>query len=168
MRFQPRRMTFLLPAFLLCAQAALPARVEAQFGRNKVQFDDFDFRVMESDHFDWHFYEREAEAVADVAPPESAAAPAEAEPAIEAATSTELPAREVVELAELASDDALRAARDELVDELVGNVVRGAKRLLQDEQNDLLDAVRRTRGRTRVDAQRLLPEPEVSRDAWAA
>ncbi|MGE0159710.1 MAG: peptidase S9 [Gemmatimonadales bacterium] len=67
MRSLLRRTTFLLPAILLGVQAASPTPVEAQFGRNKVQFDDFDFRVMESDHFDWHFYEEEAAAVGDVA-----------------------------------------------------------------------------------------------------
>ncbi|MDH3270370.1 MAG: peptidase S9 [Gemmatimonadota bacterium] len=35
------------------------------FGRNKVQFDDFEFRVLESDHFDWHYYPEEDEAVMD-------------------------------------------------------------------------------------------------------
>jgi Tol biopolymer transport system component len=60
-------MALLLPAILLGALAALPMQVEAQFGRNKVQFDDFEFRVLESDHFDWHFYDEEAEAVADIA-----------------------------------------------------------------------------------------------------
>ncbi|MEQ1855961.1 MAG: BamA/TamA family outer membrane protein [Longimicrobiales bacterium] len=63
------RMIRLSTAALLCGAAltALPSSVAAQFGRNKVQFDDFEFQVMESDHFDWHFYESETEAVADVA-----------------------------------------------------------------------------------------------------
>ncbi len=63
------RMIRLLTATLLSGAAFsfLPASAEAQFGRNKVQFDDFAFRVMESDHFDWHFYEAGAEAMRDVA-----------------------------------------------------------------------------------------------------
>ncbi|MSR21906.1 MAG: peptidase S9 [Gemmatimonadetes bacterium] len=62
-------MIRLLTATLLSgvALSSLPASASAQFGRNKVQFDDFTFQVMESDHFDWHFYASEAEAVADVA-----------------------------------------------------------------------------------------------------
>lgn len=31
------------------------------FGRNKVQYEDFDFRVLHTEHFDIHFYERESE-----------------------------------------------------------------------------------------------------------
>jgi hypothetical protein len=49
------------------ALAFLPSSAAAQFGRNKVQFDDFEFRVMESAHFDWHFYEEESDAVGDLA-----------------------------------------------------------------------------------------------------
>jgi Tol biopolymer transport system component len=67
MRSLLRRMTFLLPAILLGIEAGAPTPAEAQFGRNKVQFDDFEFRVMESDHFDWYFYENEAEAIDDIA-----------------------------------------------------------------------------------------------------
>ncbi|MBM4185543.1 MAG: peptidase S9, partial [Gemmatimonadetes bacterium] len=68
MRFQ-LRMIRLSTAALLCGVAltSLPAAASAQFGRNKVQFDDFEFRVMESDHFDWHFYQGMAPAVSDVA-----------------------------------------------------------------------------------------------------
>ena len=44
----------------------LPSPGAAQyFGRNKVQFDDFDFKVLSSDHFDWHYYPEEDEAVMD-------------------------------------------------------------------------------------------------------
>ena len=46
-----------LLAALLC-----PSAVPAQyFGRNKVQYDDFAFRVVETPHFDVHVYERESE-----------------------------------------------------------------------------------------------------------
>lgn len=46
--------------------AASPA--EAQyFGRNKVQYEDFDFRVLKSEHFDIYFYPNESEAAAEAA-----------------------------------------------------------------------------------------------------
>ena len=48
------------------AVSLVPSAVEAQyFGRNKVQFDDFDFRTLESDHFTWHYYPVEREAALD-------------------------------------------------------------------------------------------------------
>ena len=47
---------------------AAPAPAEAQyFGRNKVQYDDFDFTVLSTPHFDFHYYPVEAEAVRDAA-----------------------------------------------------------------------------------------------------
>jgi len=54
---------------LACALAwsLVPTSVSAQFGRNKVQFDDFDFHVLKTEHFDWHFYPEAAEAVEDAA-----------------------------------------------------------------------------------------------------
>ena len=63
MRFE-LSMTRLFPAVLWGAVAwsCLPFSASAQFGRNKVQFDDFDFRVLETEHFDWHFYPEEADA----------------------------------------------------------------------------------------------------------
>jgi hypothetical protein len=61
-------------------------------------------------------------------------------------------------------DAALRRRRAAVLEPLVPIVVRGSKRLLQDEQNTLLDAVRRARGRH--EASRLLPDPEHQRDAW--
>ncbi len=52
---------------LLLALAA-PQAAEAQyFGRNKVQYDDFDFEVLETDHFDLHYYPVAAEAIEDFA-----------------------------------------------------------------------------------------------------
>ena len=46
----------------LVVSAAGPAPAEAQyFGRNKVMYDDFDFRILRTDHFDIHFYEPRAE-----------------------------------------------------------------------------------------------------------
>ena len=63
-------------------------------------------------------------------------------------------------------DDATRRQRDEMLAPLTSGLLRGAKRLLQDEHNELLDAVRRVRGR--VDAARLLPDPENQHAAWSA
>ncbi|MFW6199615.1 MAG: peptidase S9 [Gemmatimonadota bacterium] len=45
-----------------------PAPADAQyFGRNKVQYETFDFDVLRTPHFDIHFYPEEAEAVEDMA-----------------------------------------------------------------------------------------------------
>ncbi len=62
-------------------------------------------------------------------------------------------------------DDAIRRRRDEMLAPLTDVLLRGSKRLLQDEQNDVLDALRRARGR--VDAPRLLPDPERQHHAWS-
>ena len=70
MPFAATRMTRLPAVALLAAVAltAMPTAASAQyFGRNKVQFDDFDFQVLGTDHFDWHYYPVEAEAVYDAA-----------------------------------------------------------------------------------------------------
>lgn len=46
----------------------LPVPLDGQyFGRNKVQYDRFDFRVLETPHFYIHFYPQKAEAIEDVA-----------------------------------------------------------------------------------------------------
>ncbi|MFO7445749.1 MAG: hypothetical protein R6W90_05245 [Ignavibacteriaceae bacterium] len=37
------------------------------FGRNKIQYENFDFRILETDHFDIYYYPEEAEAVYDAA-----------------------------------------------------------------------------------------------------
>ena len=63
-------------------------------------------------------------------------------------------------------DAELRRHRDAVVDPLIPDTVRAAKRLLQDEQNCLLDAIRRARGR--YEPGRLLPDPEHQREAWTA
>lgn len=61
-------------------------------------------------------------------------------------------------------DAVARQRRAAVLDPLVPEVVRVSKRVLQDEQNSLLDAVRRARGR--LDPGRLLPDLEHQRDAW--
>src|SRR6187551_3730969 len=46
--------------------ATVPSVVEAQyFGRNKVQYQTFDFRVMSTLHYDLHYYPAESLATAD-------------------------------------------------------------------------------------------------------
>ncbi|HUG40889.1 MAG TPA: BamA/TamA family outer membrane protein [Longimicrobiales bacterium] len=46
----------------------VPSAASAQyFGRNKVQYEEFDWRVLHTDHYDIHFYPEEEEAVRDAA-----------------------------------------------------------------------------------------------------
>ena len=60
-----RFVRIFLTALALIA-GGLPTTAFAQyFGQNKVQYDTFDFRVLETEHFDIHFYPSEAEAAAD-------------------------------------------------------------------------------------------------------
>ncbi|HSR15171.1 MAG TPA: hypothetical protein VLL51_05435, partial [Gemmatimonadales bacterium] len=52
----------------LTVLSLVPTVAGAQyFGRNKVQWDRFDFRVIQTQHFDIHYYEREEDASLDVA-----------------------------------------------------------------------------------------------------
>ena len=60
MRLQLR----LISALLFCT-LAVPSAVNAQggyFGRNKVQYQDFDFKVLKTEHFDIYYYSEEDEA----------------------------------------------------------------------------------------------------------
>jgi hypothetical protein len=48
--------------------AVLPATVDAQyFGRNRVQYGRFDFRIIQTEHFDVHYYPAAREAALDIA-----------------------------------------------------------------------------------------------------
>ena len=48
--------------------AVAPSSLEAQyFGRNKVQYDDFEFKILPTPHFDYHFYPDAARAIEDAA-----------------------------------------------------------------------------------------------------
>src|SRR3712207_6064431 len=50
------------------AAATTPTAAAAQyFGRNKVQYETFDFRVLRAEHFDLYFYPAESVATADAA-----------------------------------------------------------------------------------------------------
>ncbi|MEO5930132.1 MAG: peptidase S9 [Candidatus Kapaibacterium sp.] len=55
-------------AILVAVFLLLPTTSDAQyFGRNKVQYENFDFKVMKTPHFDIHFYPEERVAVDDAA-----------------------------------------------------------------------------------------------------
>ncbi len=62
-------MTRLVAALVACsAVLTLPFPASAQyFGRNKVQYETFDFKILKTPHFDIHFYPEEGEAVEDAA-----------------------------------------------------------------------------------------------------
>ena len=51
---------------LLAGASATPASTQ-YFGRNKVQYQSFDFRVMRTPHFDIYFYPKEEAATRDAA-----------------------------------------------------------------------------------------------------
>jgi DivIVA domain-containing protein len=98
----------------------------------------------------------EAETVEPAAAPEktaepaTAAAPAAPEPAVK--SSSQVTAGE------------WRTRRSEALDSLVVSITKRAKRAAQDDQNALLDAVRRHKGRPTA-AQVLVPEPDLL-NAW--
>ena len=52
--------------FALLFAVAAPASAQ-YFGRNKVQYDDFEFKVIETEHFEIYYYPEEEEAVHDAA-----------------------------------------------------------------------------------------------------
>ena len=62
------RLRALVQGLLVAATlAALAPAAQAQyFGRNKVRYDDFDFRVLETEHFDLYYYEGMETAANDV------------------------------------------------------------------------------------------------------
>ena len=63
-----RTRTIWALSLMMSVLAIIPPAASGQyFGRNKVQFDDFDFEILRTDHFDIHYYPEEAEAVQDAA-----------------------------------------------------------------------------------------------------
>ena len=53
---------------LISGALLTPGSAEAQyFGRNKVQYDNFDFESFQTDHFEFYLYPEEREAVNDAA-----------------------------------------------------------------------------------------------------
>jgi len=69
MRFTSGTTRFLAVAFLASGVAVtLPAEASGQyFGRNKVQFEDFEFETLRTDHFDIYFYGDDPEPIDDAA-----------------------------------------------------------------------------------------------------
>jgi hypothetical protein len=62
------RHIILIPVLILLALASLPSAASAQyFGRNKVQWEDFDWKVLKTEHFDIYHYPEEERAVRDAA-----------------------------------------------------------------------------------------------------
>ncbi len=63
------RTSSALAALAVCLMIAglMPGAAQAQFGRNKVQYDDFDFQVLTTDRFSIHYYTEEEQAVRDAA-----------------------------------------------------------------------------------------------------
>jgi hypothetical protein len=63
-----RNIPLAAPAFSLLILAAAPVAASAQyFGRNKVQYEHFDFRIFETPHYRLYFYPEEEEAARDMA-----------------------------------------------------------------------------------------------------
>jgi Tol biopolymer transport system component len=61
--YNAARLTFALLALSLLATGS----AFSQFGKNKVQYDKFDWKVLKSEHFDIYFYEKERPMVLDAA-----------------------------------------------------------------------------------------------------
>lgn len=57
----PAAARLAIPLVLALATLAPPAGAQALFGKNKVQYSDFEWRVMETPHVDLHFYPEETE-----------------------------------------------------------------------------------------------------------
>src|SRR5688572_17947246 len=58
-----RRISLLLAAFALFSR---PAAAQ-YFGRNSVQYETFNFKILRTQHFDVYFYDKEAAAAAEAA-----------------------------------------------------------------------------------------------------
>ncbi len=64
---RPRRFLVAFLGLLLPLLAVGQARAQQYFGRNKVQYRSFDFKVIRTEHFDVYFYPQEREAALDAA-----------------------------------------------------------------------------------------------------
>ncbi|MEM8557471.1 MAG: peptidase S9, partial [Bacteroidota bacterium] len=62
-----RSLLFALAALLAFPLALVPTADAQYFGRNKVQYDDFDFKVLETEHFDIYYYGDMEQAARDAA-----------------------------------------------------------------------------------------------------
>lgn len=54
-------------ALALSAMVSAPAGAQAYFGQNQVQYDHFKWRVLETDHFQIHYYQKTNEIMPDIA-----------------------------------------------------------------------------------------------------
>lgn len=116
-----------------------------------------------------------ARAVLEAEPaPSPAPAPADETDGVEAPAERETPAAEPAEPAEFEAapadegeglDESLLARRDDALEPVRADLLRRCKRALQDEQNDLLDRLRRQRGK--VEAEQLLAPLSVEVTDWA-
>lgn len=61
------RLVAALVLAAVLAPLAVPEAAAQYFGRNKVRYDDFDFRILETEHFDLYYYPEEEQAARDVA-----------------------------------------------------------------------------------------------------
>lgn len=58
--YRPASSGFAVSAFLLAVFLISVAPADAQFGKNKIRYDDFDWQVYHSPHFDVYYYDSEA------------------------------------------------------------------------------------------------------------
>jgi len=63
----PARTALRIASFMALLLLAVAEPGAAQFGRNKLQYEAFDFQVLRTDHFDIYYYPREREAALDAA-----------------------------------------------------------------------------------------------------
>jgi DivIVA domain-containing protein len=109
--------------------------------------------------------ETETETAAPVEAEAEPEAPVEAEPVVEAAPE-EAAAEEEPEAApaddSAAGDDALLARREAVTGDIERRLARQVKRVMADEQNEVLDALRRRSSKgAAITVDELLPEPET-------
>ena len=57
--FKGRSLALLAPGILLLASSTVQAQVGSNFGRNKVQYREFDWAILATEHFDIYYYEEE-------------------------------------------------------------------------------------------------------------
>src|SRR5439155_2874109 len=63
-KFALRCQSMRKPVLVLLSFLFLATTANAQyFGRNKVQWEHFDFKVLKTEHFDIYYYDREADVV---------------------------------------------------------------------------------------------------------
>jgi hypothetical protein len=61
------RLAVRLVVLALLFSVLAPVSQAQYFGRNKVQWEKFDFKVLQTEHFDIYYYEQEADVVQDIA-----------------------------------------------------------------------------------------------------